>query len=80
MKNNEKRFIPGTDPEWGRELPDGYDNSLVDKAGNAWDNGFNFDEKDYEKSTFDNLAEETEFDPEKAKELKKQQAEKEAGA
>lgn len=45
MGSGEKRFIPGTNPEWGRELPDGYDNSLVDKNGNNWDNGWNFDEK-----------------------------------
>lgn len=64
--NGEKRFIPGTNPEWGRELPDGYDNSLVDKAGNNWDNGFNFDEKDDdpEETTFGNLAEKVEFNAE----------------
>jgi hypothetical protein len=44
MRNGEKRYIPGTNPEWGRELPDGYDNSLVDAGGNSWDNGWNFDE------------------------------------
>lgn len=44
--NGEKRYIPGTNPEWGRELPEGYSNSLVDAAGNNWDNGYNFDEKD----------------------------------
>ena len=43
MINGEKRFIPGTDPDWGRELPDEDDNSLVDKAGKNWDNGDNFD-------------------------------------
>ena len=46
MKNGEKRFIPGTNPKWGRELPDEYSNSLVDKYGNSYDNGWNFDEKD----------------------------------
>lgn len=61
MANNEKRYIPGTDPAWGKELPDGYDNSLVDKAGNAWDNGWTFDERSY-----DDLEEE-EFDIEAAK-------------
>ena len=46
--SGEKRYIPGTNPKWDRELPDGYSNSLVDKAGNPWDNGYNFDEKDDE--------------------------------
>lgn len=58
----EKDYIPGTNPEWGRELPDGDLNSLVDKSGNSFDNGFNFDEKDDEPDY-------PEFDPEKAKEL-----------
>ncbi|MBR5419177.1 hypothetical protein IK110_02930 [Candidatus Saccharibacteria bacterium] len=44
MRNGEKRYIPGTNPEWGRELPEGYDNSLVDAGGNNYDNGWNFDE------------------------------------
>lgn len=45
----EKRnYIPGTDPKWGRELPDGDLNSLVDKSGNSYDDGFNFDERDDE--------------------------------
>ena len=44
--NGEKRYIPNTKPEWGRELPDGDLNSLVDAAGNNYDNGYNFDEKD----------------------------------
>ena len=71
MKNSEKRFIPGTNPKWGRELPDGYDNSLVDKNGDNWDNGWNFDEKDDDATTYDDLAKEVKFDPnaaEKAKE------------
>ena len=46
--NGEKRYIPNTNPDWGRELPDGDLNSLVDKAGNNYDNGYNFDEKDDE--------------------------------
>ena len=53
--NSEKRYIPHTDPEWGRELPDGDDNSLVDKYGNNYDDGYNFDEH------------ESNFDPEAAK-------------
>lgn len=53
MKNHEsKRYIPGTNPRWNLELPDGYYNSLVDAAGKSYDNGYNFDEKydeeDYE--------------------------------
>lgn len=62
--SGEKKFIPGTNPAWGREVPDGYDNSLVDKAGNNYDNGWNFDEKDDEenesepkKNGWDELAE-----------------------
>lgn len=51
MRNGEKRFIPGTNPEWGRELPDGYDNSLVDAGGNSWDNGWNFDEPSDDEET-----------------------------
>lgn len=61
-----KNFIPGTRPEWGRELPDEDENSLVDKHGNNYDNGYNFDERDNEV-TFDNLAEQQPFDPEAAK-------------
>ena len=42
----EKRPIPGTNPKWNRDLPDGHDNSLVDDNGYPYDNGWNFDEKD----------------------------------
>lgn len=68
MINGEKRIIPGTNPDWGRELPDGFDNSLVDKDGNNWDNGFNFDERDdpSEETTYDTLIDEVKFDPEEA--------------
>jgi len=38
--------IPGTNPDWDRNLPKGDVNSLVDSNGNNYDNGFNFDEKD----------------------------------
>ena len=38
--------IPGTSKDWGRKLPDGDLNSLVDDNGNNYDNGYNFDEKD----------------------------------
>ena len=41
----EKRFIPGTNPNWNRELSDEDVNSLVDAAGNNYDNGYNFDER-----------------------------------
>ena len=53
-------FIPGTKPEWGRKLPDGDLNSLVDASGNNYDNGFNFDEKDDDDEV-------PEFNPEEAK-------------
>ncbi len=43
-----ERFIPGTNFSWGRELPDDMKNSLVDKNGNSYDNGYNFDEFDSE--------------------------------
>ena len=49
----EKEYIPGTNPKWDRELPDGDDNSLVDKNGNNYDNGYNFDEKDDDTPEFD---------------------------
>lgn len=66
-----KKFIPGTKPAWGRELPDGYDNSLVDKNGKNWDNGYNFDEKDDEiddnGTTYDNLINEVSFNEVTAK-------------
>ena len=50
-----EKYIPGTDPKWGRKLPDGYDNSLVDANGNNYDNGWNFDEydEDEDESAFD---------------------------
>ena len=57
-----KEYIPHTNPDWDLELPEGYDNSLVDKHGRNHDNGYNFDEKD------DGPEEETpKFDPEAAK-------------
>lgn len=61
-----KNFIPGTRPEWGRELPDEDENSLVDKHGNNYNNGYNFDERDDEVA-FDDLAEQQPFDLEAAK-------------
>ena len=50
--------IPGTNPDWDRNLPDGDINSLVDSNGNNYDNGFNFDEKDDDSSEdWDDVAE-----------------------
>ena len=71
--NREKRFVPGTNPEWGKELPDGYDNSLVDKAGNSWDNGWNFDEKSDDEEF-------GEFDPEVAEKAKQEALDREKQA
>lgn len=48
--------IPGTNPKWGRNLPDEDFNSLVDENGNPYDNGFNFDERDDENG-WDSVAE-----------------------
>jgi ribosomal protein S18 acetylase RimI-like enzyme len=71
MKSPEKNYIPSSNPEWNQELPDGMSNSLVNKDGRNWDNGYNFDEKDEEynpeETTFDSLINETKFDPEAAK-------------
>lgn len=79
MNNNEKRYIPGTNPKWKRELPEGYSNSLVDDGGNNWDNGYNFDERDDDEddekaTTFDDLASQTEFDPEAAKKAREEKS------
>ena len=61
----EKRYIPGTNPKWGRELPDEDINSLVDKNGNNYNNDYNFDEKDDDVE---------EFDPEAAKKRREEDA------
>ncbi len=50
----EKRFVPGTNPAWGVELPDNMDNSLVDKHGRSRDDGYNFDEPADEGEDGDN--------------------------
>ncbi len=42
MSFNENKFIPGTNPAWGRELPKGAYNEVQDAGGVDWDNGFNF--------------------------------------
>lgn len=63
---NEKRYIPGTKPEWNRELPDENDNSLIDKHGHNYDDGYNFDEKS-DEVTYDNLKEKQPFEPEEAR-------------
>ena len=73
MKNGEKSCIPGTNPEWNRELPDGDLNSLVDKFGNNWDNGYNFDEKeDGENTSYDTLGREIPFNPKEAKKAREE--------
>ena len=77
MRNSEKRYIPGTNPTWGRELPDRDSNSLVDKNGDNWDNGYNFDESDDDEtkeSTFDDL-QNTKFDPEAAQKAREENQE-----
>lgn len=59
-----KRHIPGTSPDWHRELPDEDTNSLVDKYGNNYDNGYNFDEKvdnNPEETSFESLAKDREL-------------------
>jgi hypothetical protein len=74
-QNPEKRYIPGTNPEWGQELPEGMANSLVNKYGNNREDGYNFDERDEkeqeagpkEETTYDNLKSKVKFDPEAAK-------------
>lgn len=79
-QNPEKRFIPGTNPEWGQELPEGMTNSLVNKYGNNREDGYNFDEWDdneeqkpsSEKTTFDNLKNQVEFNPEAAKKVREE--------
>lgn len=63
----EKNYIPGTNPAWGRELPDEDDNSLVDKYGKNYDNGYNFDEPKDEEDL-----EPEEFDPEKARKAREE--------
>lgn len=72
--SNEKNIIPGTRPEWGYELPKGYDNSMVSKDGRAIDTGWNFDEKGIEDDP--EAAEETARD--KAGEKTKRRMEKAA--
>ncbi|MBR3169443.1 hypothetical protein IKF23_03320 [Candidatus Saccharibacteria bacterium] len=64
---SEKSFIPGTNPNWDRELPDGDTNSLVDKNGNNYDDGYNFDEKDD-----DNSSDIPEFDLEAARKAREE--------
>ena len=61
---SEKRYIPGTNPNWNRELPDEDYNSLVDKNGKNYDNGYNFDEPKDPEDLEDDIPE---FDPEAAK-------------
>lgn len=57
-----EKFIPGTNPEWGRKLPKEDLNSLVDKNGHNYDDGFNFDERDDEVDDgFEELVKEREL-------------------
>lgn len=69
----EKCFIPGTKPKWKRELPDSNYNSLVDKNGKNYENGYNFDEKvDDDEISFSDLEKTTNFDPEEAKKAREE--------
>ncbi|MBR3236456.1 GNAT family N-acetyltransferase [Candidatus Saccharibacteria bacterium] len=75
--NHEKSFIPGTNPNWDLKLSDGDANSLVDESGHNWDNGYNFDEREEdepEKTSFDDLADDTEFNPEAARKAREEAA------
>lgn len=70
---SEKQYIPHTNPDWGLELPEGYDNSLVDANGRNHDDGYNFDEKDDDEEKI------PPFDPEsaeKAREKAREEAKK----
>lgn len=79
-ETNNKNYIPGTNPAWGYEIPDGYSNSMTDESGRSVDTGWNYDEKDDELSdeeremfkTYEKLADECPFDPEVARELARQ--------
>ncbi|MDO4527109.1 MAG: hypothetical protein Q4B87_03410 [Candidatus Saccharibacteria bacterium] len=66
----EKDYIPGTNPAWDRELPDENYNSLVDKHGRNYDNGYNFDEPKDKEDEEDQEPEE--FDPEKARKAREE--------
>lgn len=76
--NEKKRFLPNSNPSWGRELPDDFVNSLVDKGGKNWDNGYNYDDIDdhAEEMSFDDLAKDVKFDQEAAARARKQASEK----
>lgn len=104
--NGEKRFIPGTNPKWGQELPDKRVNSLVNKFGDNRNDQYNFDDWDDdddnvdegelndkkqqddeeefgrkapltgEQITFDDLAKQSEFDPEAAKRAREEEIER----
>ena len=63
---NDKRYIPHTNPDWNLELPEGYDNSLVDKHGTVHDDGYNFDERDDDEEDI------PPFDPEAAKKAREE--------
>lgn len=76
MKNHEKRYIDGTKPAWGYELPDDYANSMVSKDGRPIDTGWNYDEKDSKTTTFDDLKEQT-FDKAAAEKARAKDAQNE---
>lgn len=55
-----KRYIPNTISNWGRELLDEDANSIVDKHRNNYDDGYNFDERiddKTEETSFESIAE-----------------------
>ena len=76
-----EKYIPNTNPDWGLELPEEYDNSLVDAHGRNHDDGYNFDEKDdHYEERMDDEQKIPPFDPEaaqKAREAAENQTEKE---
>lgn len=69
---NEKRFIPGTKPGWGKELRDDEYNGLVDKNGYNCDyrynNQYNFDEP----MDPEDIDDAPDFDPEAAKKAREE--------
>ena len=62
-QQNSTRYIFGTKPEWGYELPGGYLNSMVSSDGRGVNAGWNYDERDDDErgainseSSFETLA------------------------
>ena len=60
MPGGEKRFIPGTKPEWNLQLREGFDNAMVDSHGRPYDNGWNFDEKSDDEDEVEPIEKNTE--------------------